>query len=250
MVHAATCSHHDIVRELLLAGVHVYVDKPLDNSYAESRQLVELAKRQGKILMVGFNRRYAPLYQEVRQDLKNPVIVLMQKNRANSPQPTRDVIFDDFIHVVDTILSMLPSPVQRWCVQGQHQGDRLTSVAVHMVAQNCAAMGMMNLMNGVDEELLEVMGTGVKWSVRELREAVKCDNQRKYQMTLDGWSTVESVKGFTGIVDAFLALVKAHDLTSAEQIVGEALETHRLCDEIVRALEGQPGPMTPLRLGR
>ncbi len=240
LVHAATDAHDEIVRELLRAGVHVYVDKPLDYSYDKSREMVALARCQKRILMVGFNRRYAPLYQEAREDLTNPAMVLMQKNRANSPQSVREAIFDDFIHVVDTIRSFLPSPVQRICVQGRQRRGALTQVAVHMIGLNYTAMGVMNRINGADEEVLDVMGDGLKWSIREMRDGVRFEKQKKCEISVDAWSTVEKVKGFSGIVDEFLALVGANDLTKAEKLADDALETHRLCEDIVRALQDQP----------
>jgi virulence factor len=43
-VHAATSAHREIVGTLLRHGVPVYVDKPLDDSYAGAAELVELAE--------------------------------------------------------------------------------------------------------------------------------------------------------------------------------------------------------------
>src|SRR5687767_6353921 len=61
-VHTATESHVEIAAKLLQNGAHVYVDKPIATSYAQSQKLVEIAEDSGRILMVGFNRRFAPMY--------------------------------------------------------------------------------------------------------------------------------------------------------------------------------------------
>ena len=65
-VHAATAAHLPLVERLLDAGRHVYVDKPLDAGYEGAEQLVRLAQRRQRSLMVGFNRRYAPDYAALR----------------------------------------------------------------------------------------------------------------------------------------------------------------------------------------
>jgi virulence factor len=64
LVHAATAAHPDIVRRLLEAGVPTMVDKPLADNAADSEVLVDLAETRGVSLMVGFNRRFAPVYQD------------------------------------------------------------------------------------------------------------------------------------------------------------------------------------------
>ena len=42
-----------MIGELLNRGVHVYVDKPLAETLEQGEQLLELAERRGKTLMVG-----------------------------------------------------------------------------------------------------------------------------------------------------------------------------------------------------
>ncbi|WP_231597503.1 Gfo/Idh/MocA family protein [Bacillus sp. SA1-12] len=79
-VHTATESHYEIVKQLLLNNIHVYVDKPLSFHYEQSQELVQLAEKKELKLMVGFNRRYAPSYQKLKE-LADPNMIIMQKNR-------------------------------------------------------------------------------------------------------------------------------------------------------------------------
>ncbi len=67
-VHSSTASHFDVVSTLLNAGVHVCVDKPLAENLRDAERLVELAARKKLTLMVGFNRRFAPLYGELKRN--------------------------------------------------------------------------------------------------------------------------------------------------------------------------------------
>lgn len=46
-------SHHALARAALLAGKHVFVEKPLAMNLADARDLVALARERGRVLMVG-----------------------------------------------------------------------------------------------------------------------------------------------------------------------------------------------------
>ncbi len=48
---------------------HVCVDKPLAENVQDAERLIELAEKRKRTLMVGFNRRFAPLYQQLKAQL-------------------------------------------------------------------------------------------------------------------------------------------------------------------------------------
>jgi predicted dehydrogenase len=50
----------------LEAGLHVYSEKPLATTLSEAERIAETAKRTGKQVMVGFNKRFNPLYQRAK----------------------------------------------------------------------------------------------------------------------------------------------------------------------------------------
>ena len=53
-------THYELARQALLAGKDVLVEKPLALTYEQGVELVQLAKRQGRILMVGHVLEYHP----------------------------------------------------------------------------------------------------------------------------------------------------------------------------------------------
>ncbi|MEJ0030258.1 MAG: Gfo/Idh/MocA family oxidoreductase [Bacteroidota bacterium] len=105
-VHTATSSHEEIIRKLLENNIHVYVDKPVTDSFNTTSQLISLARGKNLILKAGFNRRFAPAYAKLK-DIANPNMIVMQKNRKSLPGEIRTFVFDDFIHVVDTLLFLM-----------------------------------------------------------------------------------------------------------------------------------------------
>ncbi len=69
----------------LLAGKHVFVEKPMALTEEECKRLVAAVETSGRQLTVGFNRRFAPDYVEQKNRLKarkGPAIV---QCRTNSP---------------------------------------------------------------------------------------------------------------------------------------------------------------------
>ncbi|MDF2880477.1 MAG: virulence factor MviM [Clostridiaceae bacterium] len=103
-VHSSTDSHYDIIFEALNMGKDVYVDKPLTSTIEQSEQLVKLSIKKGRKLMVGFNRRFAPMYLEAKNQINNVAWIRVEKHRIKSSTPAdfKFTMLDDYIHLVDT----------------------------------------------------------------------------------------------------------------------------------------------------
>jgi predicted dehydrogenase len=59
-------THHRVVGAALLAGKHVFVEKPLAASSREGRELIDLAARAGRVLMPGHTFLYSPPVRTIR----------------------------------------------------------------------------------------------------------------------------------------------------------------------------------------
>lgn len=70
IVAVHTQAHFGVVADLLEAGCHVLVEKPIAASLDEARQLVALAERKGLVLMVGHIERYNPAVIELKRRLE------------------------------------------------------------------------------------------------------------------------------------------------------------------------------------
>lgn len=233
-VHAATEAHFHIVQRLLESGIDVYVDKPLAYSLEESRDLVELAARRQHLLMVGFNRRFAPLYSQLR-DVPGKSLVLMQKNRVDPPEPVRTFIFDDFIHVVDTLRFLSPGVPQDVHVTGHKKDGLLEQVVVEWSCPCFTAIGIMNRDSGQTEERLEVVASGNKWQVDDLDESIHFRGGEEKRVRSSDWEPVLVRRGFAQIIDCFLnATARGLPISPTAE---DSLLTHELCEQIVRELD-------------
>jgi len=235
-VHSSTESHAEITKQLLQSGIHVYVDKPIAYTYEESLELTELAEKNGLILMVGFNRRFAPLYVSAKEK-SSPNLILMQKNRPHSPDFARRFILDDFIHVVDTLRYLVPGAVRDINVTSHQQDGKLYHVMLQLSGDGYTAVGIMNRDSGASEETVETIGGGRKWSVKDLNTAVELADGGERHYKFNDWDPVLHRRGFHAIIDHFIQTVKEGG--QPLQSTRDALETHRVCEEIVKELEKQ-----------
>lgn len=230
-VHAATGAHPEIVAALLSGGAHVYVDKPVAYTLAESAALVRLARTAGRSLLVGFNRRYAPGYVGLAGRPRD--LVVMQKNRAAQADSARRVLFDDFIHVVDTLRFLAPGPIKSRNFRTRVVDGLLESVVLELAGAGFTAIGSMHRLSGASEESCEVMGGGGKSRVVNLGEVIEYTPEGETLTRRPDWTSVARQRGIEQIVLAFLAAVGAGRVLDA----GDALVTHEICEEIAAAAE-------------
>jgi virulence factor len=232
-VHTATGSHEDIVTMLLNNNIHVYVDKPITYDFASSERLLTLARKNDLILQVGFNRRYAPAIQNLKS-LRNASMIIMQKNRKSLPGNVRTFIFDDFIHVVDTLLYLLPQPIEQMIVNGKKKDNLLYHVVVQFIlAEGCIAIGIMNRDSGTNEEKLEVFTPEEKRIVYNVADTFILKDKNEMKVGVNDWESTLYKRGFEGIMDEFLQIVELRSGIHHEN----HLLTHQVCEEIVNKLE-------------
>src|SRR5467141_4584863 len=67
VVATPNTSHHPTAKQCLLAGRHVVVDKPFTPTLGEAQDLVEIAKKQQRIVTVYQDRRYTGDFATVQQ---------------------------------------------------------------------------------------------------------------------------------------------------------------------------------------
>jgi virulence factor len=229
-VHAATSAHVPIVEALLNAGVDVYVDKPLDYTYAGAKRLVDLAEATGRSLMVGFNRRLAPGYAQALERPRD--LIIMQKNRESLPEAVRTAVFDDYVHVADTVRFLVPGPVTHRSVRARVRDGLLEHLVLELSGDGFTALGIMNRVSGAVEEVLEVSGRNSKRQVLNLAEVVDQRGQPTVRRRGD-WVPVARQRGIEQACHQFLDALRKGRTVSAQ----DALLTHELCEWIVQQVE-------------
>ncbi|MDQ1147899.1 virulence factor [Bacillus sp. SORGH_AS 510] len=233
-VHSSTASHEEIVEALLDRGIHVFVDKPISDHYEGAKRLVELAEEKGLILMTGFNRRYAPSYRKLK-GVAEPNMVVVQKNRKTLPGEPRTFIYDDFIHVVDTLRYLFPYPIEKLIVNGRMVGDTLYHVVAQFIAgDGRSAIGIMNRDNGTNEEIAEVMGPLEKRTVYNVSKLVISKGMETIEVRSSDWEPTLFKRGFEQMVADFVQAVQTNSTPGIT--AQDALKSHEICEKIIHEL--------------
>lgn len=107
-----TVTHHALAKQLLGAGKHVLVEKPMTDSAEQAAELVELAQSKGLILQVGHVERFNPVFRYLEEAATEPRFIECHRL---SPYPARStdigVVLDLMIHDLDVVLAFVKSPV-------------------------------------------------------------------------------------------------------------------------------------------
>ncbi|SEA83589.1 virulence factor [Thalassobacillus cyri] len=230
-VHSATESHEAIIDQLLDRGIHVYVDKPITNDGESASRLMEKAKKNGLLLRVGFNRRYAPSYQKLKE-LKYPNMMVMEKNRSRQAGDVREVIFDDFIHVIDTLLYLFPYQIDDIRIHGNSKDGKLQHVILQLIASEGTAIGMMNREAGANVEKVELMNASETWSVMNVSEIATHKDKDVLIHGNNDWEPTLMKRGFHSVTASFLEAVEKG--ATAPYGYSQDLEPHLIAERIVQ----------------
>lgn len=105
-------THYELARRALVAGKHVFVEKPLALRYEEGADLVRLARQSGKILMVGHVLEYHPAIVRLKKIIESGKIGTIQyvySNRLNLGKIRREenILWSFAPHDIAVILSLV-----------------------------------------------------------------------------------------------------------------------------------------------
>lgn len=233
-VHSSTETHYDIVSYLLERGIDVYVDKPLAATLGEADQLVDQAERLGRKLMVGFNRRFAPMYKRLQQESPAHMIdVVKHREDGIGPHDATFTLLDDYLHVVDTLRFLAGNELRLVSGQVEVNAKQELRFARH-VWQDEHGMHTtsMHRSAGANHEHVSIVRDGERLSVDEMISLHRFKDGRHEVETFGSWDTTLTQRGFQGAIDHFLsALIDDTPIQTNGRV---ALETQRLVTNLIK----------------
>lgn len=233
-VHASTDAHEYIIDLLLDRGIHVYVDKPITAHLKSTERLIKKAHNNNLVLMVGFNRRYAPSYAYLKE-VRNPNMIIVQKNVAKAPGNVRDFIFNDFIHVIDTILYLFPYDIIDMHVSCKKVKDTLHHVSIQLHTTGGTAVGIMNRDVNVSLEKVEMTTAKETFIIENVGNVVSYTKNGILAHPENTWTPTLEKRGFQQIIQQFIERVQVGETEEKHNETDR--RTHRLAEDIVQALE-------------
>ena len=107
IVAAPTQFHHAVASEVIEAGLPLLLEKPLADTLTQTRELVELARARGSVLMCGLLERFNPAVRTAIDIAREPVHVATMRHSPYADRIRTGVAGDLLIHDVDMVLRLL-----------------------------------------------------------------------------------------------------------------------------------------------
>ena len=236
-VLTASETHFEIIQKLLSVGIDVFTEKPATLYVNETQVLTDLADREGRILMVGFNRRFAPIHIRAREMWADHPVGMAFFNKFRTKAFHKDLrsqLIDDTIHQIDLL--------RFYCGDGHavsthyvEQSEHIQSV-VSVIQLNSGGIGIINanLQAGAWQENYALYGgqqtleIDAFSQVRLIQSGVKSIQDETYAST---WKTTLEGRGFVNQIQHFFNCLdsRSQPFTNGH----EALKTQLLLEEIL-----------------
>ena len=238
MIHAATAVHGKLAELCLRAGIPTFVDKPLCDNAAEVEALANLALAQDCPLFVGFNRRYLPAMADARSQ---PLTELhWQKHRHDLPGLPRQFLFDDFIHVLDSLCCYGGAPtgdLHAVLRRSSQQPELLAGVSINWQSGDRAISGSMNRSAGLTEERIDAYGDNLSLHIENCTRGTIARDKTVQTLAPNDWQPVLAQRGFVAMLDHWYQQIEAGRADG--MLVESYLQSHRLAERLVTLAEGR-----------
>jgi len=107
-------THGDLAVALLERGAHVLVEKPIAATVEDARRIIDAARANDRVLMVGQVERFNPAIETVRRAIAEEKVISIQITRVG-PFPPRmgevGVVIDLAVHDIDIIRHLTGSEI-------------------------------------------------------------------------------------------------------------------------------------------
>jgi polar amino acid transport system substrate-binding protein len=177
-------THAAFVQKCLAANKHVYVEKPLCLNEIELEEIKKQYSHSQSSLMLGFNRRFAPMITTIKSNLKKsvPVSILYRINAGyvpaehwiHNPMTGGGRIKGEVCHFIDLCTFLVSSPVSALSASAVHDPLHLNdTLTVNLQFKNGSIATIAYFSNGnksVPKEYLEVYSQGWVAILDDFRE--------------------------------------------------------------------------------
>jgi predicted dehydrogenase len=130
VIATPTHTHFQLTLQVLEAGLHVLVEKPITTSTKEALELSNLAKRQSRILMVDHTFLYTPAVSKLKEIVDSTSLgdlIYFDSMRVNLGifQPDVSVLWDLAVHDIAILLYVTGlSPISVNAIGGMHRDSK------------------------------------------------------------------------------------------------------------------------------
>jgi predicted dehydrogenase len=154
IVAVPTVTHFAVTRDLLDAGVHVLVEKPMTPTLEEAKELFRIARARQRVLHVGHVERFNGAVQELRKIVERPILI---ESRRLGPFAARvqgdSVVMDLMIHDIDIVLGLVDGEPRKITAVGSSVHSGVCDVATVQVLFDSGTMATITASRATEEKI-------------------------------------------------------------------------------------------------
>ena len=153
-VAVPTDQHFEVARDLLEAGAHVLVEKPMTPSLEEGKELFRVARQHGRALHVGHVERFNGAVQELRKIVERPILIESRRLGPFVPRVREDsVVMDLMIHDIDIVLGLVNGEPRKMTAVGSSVHSARTDVANVQIVFDCGTIATITASRSTEEKI-------------------------------------------------------------------------------------------------
>mgnify|MGYP003575344665 CR=1 FL=1 len=140
LICAPNKTHKEIALHAIAEGKHVFCEKPFAIGFEDARELCTAANAGRGVFQVGHNRRFAPVYQKLKEllqsDKPHSAHIKMNRGELKNPPWTGDVnvtggfLYETTIHLFDMIRYQFGDIEELTAYGSQHEYPELDEFSV------------------------------------------------------------------------------------------------------------------------
>lgn len=242
-------SHASLVIRSLEARKNVFVEKPLAINTGELISVIETKRKFTQPLMVGFNRRFAPVSVRIKNEFQNtgePMVVNMRINAGFIPKDNwlqqKDIgagrIIGEMCHFIDLMQYFTDSePVKVYAECIDSTNDKITTadnIAIVIKFKDGSVGNLTYLANGdkgMPKELIEVFSGSKIAVINDFRDGVIYKSGKATKLKSSG-------KGHKEEVEVFMNALKSGNESpiSFRSICLTTLTTFKIHDSLITGM--------------
>jgi predicted dehydrogenase len=198
IVATPTRLHHAIGMDLLRAGVHLFVEKPITSRLSEADELVAAARRLGRVLQVGHVERFNPVSEAIWPRVQRPRYIEAVRAGPYSFRSTDvGVVLDLMIHDIDLALALAGGmPVRVDALGGKVLGPHEDLAQARLEwADGCVANLSASRVSFATQRTMQVFGAegyaAIDFSTRVARLIRPSERVLRGQIDVEGLDAAE-----------------------------------------------------------
>jgi predicted dehydrogenase/threonine dehydrogenase-like Zn-dependent dehydrogenase len=237
-------SHAELTARALEAGKSVLVEKPLALSREELTRVIEARNGSTGFLLVGFNRRFAPLTLKLKAHLaaiNGPKFIIIRVNAGglppeswvNAAEEGGGRVLGEMCHFVDLAQALIGAPIVS--VQADSAGGPIgrddVSASLHFTDGSLATLAYTAQGDtAYSKERIEAFAGGTVATIDNFRDFTLVSNGK----SVSSGSKLGQDKGHRGQLEAFVAAVAKGGTPPApeEDLIANSLATIMVLDSL------------------